>query len=63
MARTKSKLTEILYIRITKIAKDWATKRVETVQPSFSAYVDDLIRKDKRGNRKFAKRFEANPDM
>ena len=48
MANQKSKYSVTLYLRLTPYSKAWVTKQVPERFPSFAAYVDYLIKKDKK---------------
>lgn len=47
MAMQKSKYVKTLYVRVSRASKLKALKLVPHKFPSFSAYVDTLIQKDK----------------
>jgi hypothetical protein len=48
MANQKSKYTETLYVRVSVLSKEWSVRQVPERFASFSAYVDYLIKTDKR---------------
>ena len=49
MAQQKSKYTETMYLRVSKAAKEWAQNQIPARFASFAAYVDHLIKKDRKG--------------
>ena len=50
MAQQKSKYTETMYLRVSKAAKEWAQNQIPARFASFAAYVDHLIKKDRKGH-------------
>ena len=59
MANQKSKYTVHMNIRVSPLAHAWAHSQIPEKYPSYAAYVDFLIRRDKEAGRG-VKKYDRN---